>query len=108
MPDQQSAGSVAPATVKPRQHPLYHVVLLDDDDHTYEYVVEMLGELFGHSREVAYRMACEVDSSGRVIVDTAVVGGAEVKRGQNPAYGPDPRGERAAGSMSAVLERADN
>ena len=108
MPDQQSAGSVAPATVKPRQHPLYHVVLLDDDDHTYEYVVEMLGELFGHSREVAYRMACEVDSSGRVIVDTAVLERAEFKRDQIHAYGPDPRLERSAGSMAAGPERAPN
>ncbi len=26
--------------------PLFHVVLLDDDDHTYDYVVEMLQKLF--------------------------------------------------------------
>ncbi len=26
--------------------PLYHVVLLDDDDHTYDYVVEMLTKIF--------------------------------------------------------------
>ena len=25
-----------------RKAPLYHVVLLDDDDHTYEYVIEMV------------------------------------------------------------------
>ena len=24
--------------------PLYHVILLDDNDHTYDYVVEMLSE----------------------------------------------------------------
>ena len=26
--------------------PLFHVVLLDDDDHTYDYVIEMLQKLF--------------------------------------------------------------
>ena len=26
--------------------PLYHVVLLDDNDHTYDYVIEMLERLF--------------------------------------------------------------
>ena len=29
--------------------PRYHVVLLDDNDHTYEYVVEMLTKIFCHS-----------------------------------------------------------
>ena len=27
-----------------QREPLYHVILLDDNDHTYEYVVEMLRE----------------------------------------------------------------
>ena len=52
--------------------PRYNVVLLDDDDHTYEYVIEMLRKLFGHSHEMAFQMACEVDNAGRVIVDTTV------------------------------------
>ena len=34
--------------------PLYNVVLLDDDDHTYEYVIEMLQKLFMMSEEDAY------------------------------------------------------
>ena len=34
--------------------PPYHVILLNDDDHTYEYVIRMLGELFGHSPEKAF------------------------------------------------------
>ena len=31
--------------------PLYHLVLLDDDDHTYGYVIEMLGKIFGYGRD---------------------------------------------------------
>ena len=50
--------------------PRYHVILLDDDDHTYDYVIEMLMDIFGHSMSTAYEMACEVDSKKRVIVDT--------------------------------------
>ena len=30
--------------------PLYHLVLLDDDEHSYEYVIDMLQKLF-HSRK---------------------------------------------------------
>ncbi len=81
-------------------------MLLDDDDHTYEYVIRMLMELFHHSRETAYRMAVEVDTTGRVIVDTTTRERAELKRDQIHAYGPDPLLERSKGSMTAILEPA--
>jgi ATP-dependent Clp protease adaptor protein ClpS len=37
--------------------PPYNVVLLDDDDHSYEYVILMLKKVFGHSVNKAYEMA---------------------------------------------------
>jgi ATP-dependent Clp protease adaptor protein ClpS len=87
--------------------PRYHVILLDDDDHSYEYVIEMLGALFGHSVETAYQMACEVDRTGRVIVETTTRERAELKRDQIHAYGADWRIEHCQGSMSAVVEPAE-
>ena len=51
-----------------RRQPPYHVVLLNDDDHTYEYVIEMLQKLFGHPPPKGFELAKEVDTSGRVIV----------------------------------------
>ncbi|MEJ7870867.1 MAG: ATP-dependent Clp protease adaptor ClpS, partial [Rubrobacteraceae bacterium] len=42
--------------------PPYNVVLLDDDDHSFEYVIYMLGKVFGHPPEKGYRMAIEVDT----------------------------------------------
>lgn len=104
---QQTAPEVQTAQPEPRTAPLWHVVLLDDDDHTYAYVIEMLGKLFGHSQETAYRMAREVDTTGRVIVATLVFERAEFKQQQIHAYGPDPRIERCRGSMRAVLEPAE-
>lgn len=92
--------------VKVRKQPPYHVVLLDDNDHSYEYVIEMLGKVFGHSRERAFLMACEVDASGRVIVDTTTKERAEFKRDQVHAYGKDWRIPRCQGSMSAIIEPA--
>ena len=50
--------------------PLYRVVLLDDDEHTYDYVIEMLQKLFCMSATDAYRHAVEVDSTGRTPVIT--------------------------------------
>ena len=106
MAQKQESGLLAPAPAKPRPAPLWHVVLLDDNDHTYDYVIEMLGKLFNHDHDTAYRMACEVDREGRVIVETTVLERAELKRDQIHAYGADWRLERSKGSMSAVIEPA--
>jgi ATP-dependent Clp protease adaptor protein ClpS len=62
--------------------PLYHVVLLDDDEHTYDYVVEMLGKIFCFSTEVAFKHAVEVDTTGRTIVMTCEKEHAEFGRDQ--------------------------
>ncbi len=95
---------------KPKQRliPLYNVVLLDDNDHTYEYVIEMLTHIFGHSEQKAFRMAREVDSTGRVIVDTTWLERAEHKRDQIHGYGADWRIPRCQGSMSAVIEPVED
>ena len=87
--------------------PLYNVILLDDDEHTYDYVIEMLGHVFGHSIQTAYNMACEVDAKGRVIVDTTHLDRAELKRDQIKDYGADWRMQNSRGGMGAVIERAE-
>ncbi len=92
---------------KPMTTPMYHVVLLDDDDHTYAYVIEMLGDIFGHSTATAFRMAVEVDTTGRVIVCTTHKERAELKRDQIHSYGPDWRLPHCQGSMSAIIEPAE-
>jgi len=84
----------------------WNVVLLDDDQHTYEYVVELLGAVFGHDAATAYRMAQEVDATGRVIVYTGPRETAEFKQERIHGYGADARIPSCQGSMSAVIERA--
>jgi len=84
--------------------PAYNVVLLDDDDHTYDYVIEMLQTLFIFSQERAYRHAVEVDTHGRTILLTVALPEAEFARDQVHAYGPDRRMPKSKGSMSAVIE----
>ena len=90
-----------------RKMPMYNVVLLDDDDHTYEYVITMLQQLYGYPREKGFQLAKEVDSNGRVIVLTTTKEHGELKRDQIHAFGPDPLSSRdCKGSMSAILEPA--
>lgn len=90
----------------PTREPLFHVVLLDDDDHSYDYVIEMLQQLFLLSSTDAFRRAVEVDTFGRTIVITCERPQAEFGRDQIHAYGPDERLPRSKGSMSAILEPA--
>ncbi|MEK7750376.1 MAG: ATP-dependent Clp protease adaptor ClpS [Acidobacteriota bacterium] len=86
--------------------PLYHVALLDDNDHTYDYVVEMLQRLFLLSSAQAFRHAVEVDTTGRTVVITCELPQAEFARDQIQAYGADRRLPRSKGSMSARIEPA--
>lgn len=90
-----------------RRQPPYHVILLNDDDHSYQYVILMLLELFGHPVEKGMQLAKQVDESGRAIVLTTSLEHAELKQEQIHAYGPDPLIPRCQGSMSAEIEPAE-
>ena len=96
----------APRRGPPKLLPPYNVVLLDDDEHSYEYVIEMLKSVFAYPEEKGFMLAREVDSAGRVIVLTTHKERAELKRDQILGYGPDPRDPRCKGSMRAVIEPA--
>lgn len=83
---------------------LYRVVLLDDDDHTYDYVIEMLRKIFIFSAEQALRHAQEVDAMGRTPLITCELAEAEYARDQIHGYGADWRMPKSKGSMSAIVE----
>jgi ATP-dependent Clp protease adaptor protein ClpS len=86
----EATVTVRPAAVarKPRRQPRYHVVLWNDDDHTYDYVIAMLRRLFGHAEATAFKMAAEVDTRGRVIVLTTTKEHAELKRDRSTPSAP--------------------
>ncbi len=85
----------------------WNVVLLDDDAHTYEYVIEMMQKVFGFSIERGFKIAQAVDTDGRAICMTTHKEHAELKREQILAFGRDPRMENSQGSMSAIIEPAE-
>ena len=92
---------------KPAPLPRFNVVLMDDDDHTYDYVIEMLRGVFGHPTERGFQLAQQVDEHGRAIVLTTHKELAELKRDQIMAYGSDFRIAACKGSMSATIEPAE-
>ncbi len=102
-----SQSTAEPETTRHEQlTPLYNVVLLDDDVHTYDYVIEMLMKLFLLHQADAFRHAVEVDTVGRTIVITCELPQAEFGRDQIRAYGPDPRMPESKTSMAAIIEPA--
>jgi ATP-dependent Clp protease adaptor protein ClpS len=89
---------------KPKRQPRYNVILWDDDDHSYDYVIRMMRELFAHSIEKGMQIAVEVDTRGKAICLTTTKEHAELKRDQIHAYGPDRLIQRCKGSMWATIE----
>ncbi|MBX3415775.1 MAG: ATP-dependent Clp protease adaptor ClpS [Pirellulales bacterium] len=89
---------------KPKRLPPYHVILWNDDDHTFLYVMEMLLGLFGHPPEKGYQIAQEVHLRGRAIVLTTTKEHAELKRDQIHAYGKDSDVRNCKGSMWCTIE----
>ncbi len=91
-------------TAQTRKQPRYHVILWDDDDHTYEYVIRMMRELFGHKVNQGFEIAQYVDNRGRAVCLTTTREHAELKRDQIHAYGKDNLIARCVGSMQATIE----
>lgn len=89
---------------KPKRQPRYQVILWNDDDHTFLYVISMMQKLFGHTHELGFKIAKEVDTSGRAIVLTTTLEHAELKRDQIHAYGKDGLIDSCEGSMWATIE----
>jgi len=86
---------------------LWNVVLIDDDDHSYDYVITMTRKLFGHPMERAFEIAKSVDSQGRAILLTTHREHAELKRDQVHSFGRDRLISSCNGSMSAIIEPAE-
>lgn len=100
------APEVQSETTEKRATP-YNVVLLNDEDHTYSYVIEMLQKLFYLTQAQAYAHAVEVDFTGRTVVFTGSLEEAQFAQSQIHSYGADPLLPQSRGSMSAVIEPAE-
>ncbi len=85
-----AATTARPATdARPRLLPPFAVVMLNDDLHTFEYVVQALCRICGHNRVQAFRMALQIHEQGRAIVWSGSKEVAELKRDQIKGFGVD-------------------
>lgn len=107
MAQAQSSKPAAKPVLDTEQPRLWNVVLLNDEEHTYEYVIKMVQELFAHSTEKAFKIAKAVDSDGRAVCLTTHREHAELKQEQIQAYGRDPIMAESKGSMTSIIEPAE-
>jgi ATP-dependent Clp protease adaptor protein ClpS len=111
--EQKSASAVVEvepeeitAPPQTRRLPPYNVVILNDEEHTFHYVIELLTKLFRHPLPKAKELTWRIHTSGRAIVYTTHKELAELKRDQVIAYGPDPRMEISKGPLRCYVEPA--
>jgi len=96
----------AVASTETRRQPPYHVVILNDEEHSFPYVIELLMKLFGHPLTTAEELTLRIHTTGRAIVYTTHREKAELKRDQVLAYGPDPRMSISKGPLGCYIEPA--
>ncbi len=87
-PDVQREEKQAPASSRPKRQPPYAVVLFNDDDHSFDFVVETLAKVFGYPLERCYQLTLQIHEQGRGIVWSGTRELAELKRDQIRAAGP--------------------
>ena len=111
MPREQQSTSTSVETEvttdqRTRRLPPYNVVILNDEDHTFQYVIELLIKLFRHPLPKAEELTLRIHTTGRAIVYTTHKELAELKRDQVIAYGPDPRMQASKGPLRCYVEPA--
>lgn len=74
---------------KPKRQPPWAVIVHNDDEHTYDYVIECLCKVCGLTTERAFELAQQIDTAGRAVVWTGAREVAELKQEQIRNFGPD-------------------
>lgn len=92
---------------KVRRLPPYHVILLNDDDHSFEFVVHVLRQVFGYELEKAYTLTMEAHQQGRAVVWTGSKEVAELRVEQITTFHETRQFDnRKLGPLGCVIEPA--
>jgi len=78
-----------PEASKPKPLPPHAVIVLNDDEHSFDYVIHTFQKVFGYSTEKAYLLALTIHTEGRANVWSGSKEVAELKRDQVRSAGPD-------------------
>ncbi len=87
-----ASGTKTHSTTQPdtettvRRIPPYHVILLNDDHHSFEFVIGVVRKVIGCSLEKAFQLTLEAHNTGRAIIWTGSKEVAELKVEQISTY----------------------
>ncbi len=105
----ETAGTiVAPRTdeeQKTRRLPPYNVILLNDDDHSVEFVIEVLFKVFAYHIEKCVQLTLEAHHTGRSIIWTGPKEVAELKQEQVRTFSQKKDG-KDIGPLGCEIEPA--
>jgi ATP-dependent Clp protease adaptor protein ClpS len=82
-------SSQAPQRNKPKLLPPYAVVVLNDDEHSFDYVMLTFQKVFGYTLEKCFQLTVQIHEQGRGIVWSGPKKVAELKRDLIRSAGPD-------------------
>ena len=110
----EAAGGEAAVTTRPkpeektrtRRQPPYHVILENDDHHTFPFVISVLRKVFGFSEERAVELAFGAHTKGRTIVWTGAREVAELKLEQILTFSEMRDDGQKLGPLGACIEPA--
>jgi ATP-dependent Clp protease adaptor protein ClpS len=89
-----------------RRIPPYHVILLNDDYHSFEFVVEVLQKALGCNPEKAFQLTQQAHLQGRAVVWTGPKEVAELKAEQIQSF-PEIRADGTKfGPLGCIIEPA--
>lgn len=84
----------------------WHVILLNDEEHTFQYVVDLLMKIFHYDLDKAFAIVIKIDQDGQAVVDTTSKERAELKQEQVHGMGPDFLIPASKGPITCVIEPA--
>lgn len=90
-----------------RRLPPYHVILENDDHHSFEFVMEVLRKALGFDDQRAFQTTHEAHTKGRAIVWTGAKEVAELKYEQIRTFHEIHADGRKLGPLGVTIEPAE-
>ena len=108
VPDVKAATQTEPREeTHTRRVPPYNVILENDDHHSMEFVIAVLGKALGYSPERSFQLMMQAHTTGRAVVWTGPREVAELKADQIHSCGSDPTtAHRGAQPLGVSVEPA--
>ncbi|PQO38318.1 ATP-dependent Clp protease adaptor ClpS [Blastopirellula marina] len=75
---------------RPKRQPPFGVILHNDDLNSFDYVIDSIRKVFHYELEKCFQLTLEAHETGRSLLWTGTLEGAELKQELLLSCGPDP------------------